>query len=939
MFRLALKRLLHNRSLSALLLLAAVLCVAALSSVPIYTRGVLQKLLRADLEGLQHAGATYPGRIHAELDFFHPAHGDDGFARYQAVDAAIKRLVGDLGVPVLARTEQLTLGPVFFEPRGRPYARRLIKVEALTGLAGHVRITRGRLFGRAGSAALSEAPYEAPYEAIVTEHAVAQLDLRLGATYELDRPSPAGTGPLAVTVVGVFTVADERDPFWFLPLRLYDDSFLVDDERFRRELLHASSEGLKGAQWHYAMDYHHLTVGDLPRVERVIDAYSRRAADVGIRWRVAFRGTLAAYRERAHGLRLTLWFLQVPVLAVLLLFAHAIARARVESERIELATLASRGAHARQLAKRTLVEAGLLAAAGLLVGLPAGLLFSRLLGASTGFLTFVQRQALPVKLTAGACGAGAAGALLFLLAMLGSTLRHVRRTIVQVAIGHQERAIADGTLETGRSGRAAGAGAALIAVALYGLLRASAHGAVLERTGAAGADLPLDPLVFAGAVLFTLGVALLFVAVFPYVARVVFMSGRRIWSPAWYGALARLGRAGGERMGVMLFLTLAFAFGAFFSITARTVNAAVEDRIRYRQGADLVIEPLWRRQPAAAAGGPAGYRYVEPDLQRYGGIDGIGGVTGVLRRPGVTAVIGGGRGTVVELMGVAPDGFAEVAWFRAGLLPAHRNHYLNLLAADPRAMLLSTTLQRAYSIEIGAPVSLNWAGQAPLAGHAAAFVDFWPAYDPHGGHLVVANLAYVHARMQIEPYELWAERAPGIDNRTILDGIERAGVRISALTDTGAQVSAARREPATLGLNGTLTVGFLLVTGIAAATFVIAAAISLRSRQAELGVIRSIGLSRRRVVAMVAWEQLLMALSAVVVGMALGAAAGRIYVPTMQVVATAAERVPPFRVVALRSDFIRLCAIAAATFTAGALVVRGLIGRLRIHQAIRLGQE
>ena len=326
-------------------------------------------------------------------------------------------------------------------------------------------------------------------------------------------------------------------------------------------------------------------------------------------------------------------------------------------------------------------------------------------------------------------------------------------------------------------------------------------------------------------------------------------------------------------MSVMLFLTLAFAFGAFFSITARTVNAAVEDRIRYRAGADLVIEPLWSRQPAAAAGGPAGYRYVEPDLRRYAGIDGIEGVTGVLRRSGVTAVIGGGRGTVVELMAVVPDGFAEVAWFRAGLLPAHRHHYLNVLAADPRAMLLSTTLQRAYGIELGAPVSLTWAGQAPLAGHAAAFVDFWPAYDPHRDHLVVANLAYVHARMQIEPYELWAERARGVDNRTILDGIDRAGVRISALTDTGAQVSAARREPAMLGLNGTLTIGFLLVTGVAAAAFVIAAAISLRSRQAELAVIRSIGLSRRRVVAMAAWEQFLVALSAVVVGVVLGAVA------------------------------------------------------------------
>ncbi len=931
MVRLALKRLTHNGSLSAWLLLAAVLCVAAVSSVPMFTRGVLQKLLRADLERLQHAGPMFPGRIQAEFDFSYPAQDGDRFAQYQAVDAAIAGpFVGDLGLPVLAGTQQLTLGPLFFERRGRPGARRLIKVEALSGLAEHVRITRGRLFGADPTAAAAGGPYEA----IVTEHAIAQLDLQLGATYELDRPSPDGAGRLAVTVVGVFTVADERDPFWFLPLRFYEGSFIVDDDRFRRELLHAGSKGLKAARWQYAIDYHHLTVGDLPRVQRVIDTYGRRAADVHLRWRVAFRDTLVAYRERAHRLRLTLWFLQVPVLTVLLLFTHVIARARVESDRIELATLASRGAHARQLAQRTLLEGGLLAVAALLIGPPVGLALSRLVGASAGFLTFVQRQALPVTLDASAFGAGTAGAVLFLFTMFGTTLRHTRRTIVQ-----QERVVATGTLNRRRTGASTALAASLIAVALYSVLRASSQAAILERTGVAGADLPLDPLLFAGAVLFTLGVALLLVQLFPYLVRLVFAAGRLLWTPALYGALARLSRPGGERMSVMLFLTLAFAFGVFFSITARTVNAAVEDRIRYRAGADLIIEPLWLRQPAAAGGGPTGYRYVEPDLHRYQRIDGIDAVTGVLRRSGVTALIGGGRGTVVELMGVIPDGFAEVAWFRAGLLPAHRYHYLNLLAADPRAMLVSTTLQRAYGIELGAPISLTWAGQAPLAGYAAAFVDFWPTYDPHEEHLVVANLSYVQARMQIEPYELWAKRARVMGNRAILDGMDRAGVRITALTDTRAQVSAARQEPATLGLNGMLTVGFLIVMGIAGAAFIIAVAISLRSRQAELAVIRSIGLSRRRVVGMVGWEQLLMALSAVVAGVVLGSVAGRIYVPAMQVVATAAERVPPMRVVAQRNDFIRLYAIAAVTIAAGALVVRGLIGRLRIHQAIKLGQE
>ena len=931
MVRLALKRLLHNRALSALLLLAAVLCVAAVASVPLFTRGVLQKLLRADLEGLQYAAGLFPGRIHAEFDFAHPAIGSAGFARYQALDAAITdSFVADLSLPVRAETQQLTVGPLFFQRSGRPGPERLIKVEALAGFAEHVRITRGRPFGDGSAGAAAGGPYEA----IVTERAIQQLGLTLGATYELDRPSPDGARPLAVTLVGVFTVADERDPYWFLPLRFYDASFIVDYGRFRRELLHAGSAGLKRARWHYAVDYHQLVVGDLARVLGVIDAYERRAVGSYLSWQVAFRDTLVAFQERAHRLQLTLWFLQLPVLVVLLLFTRGIARARVESDRIELATFASRGAATRQLAQRALVEGGLLAAAALLLGPPVGLVLSRLVGAAAGFLAFVQRQALPVALDASDYGAGAAGAALFLAAMLGSTLRHTRRTIVQ-----HERATAAAAAARRATPLAVGTALGLIAVAFYAVLRAWAQAAILEQTGAAGADLPLDPLLFAGAVLFTLGFALLFVQFFPHLAQLVFRAGRRIWTPALYGALARVSRAGGERTSVMLFLTLAFAFGVFFSITARTVNAAVEDRVRYRAGADLIIEPVWRRQPAAAAGGPVGYRYVEPDLQRYASIDGIEAVTAVLRRSDVTAVVGGGHGAVVDLMGVVPEEFGEVAWFRPGLLPAHRNHYLNLLAVDPRAMLVSTTLQRRYGLERGDPVRLVWAGQAPLEGYAAAFVDFWPTYDPSDAHLVVANLPYLHARMQLEPYELWAERVRGVGNPIILDGIDRAGVRITALADTDAEVRAAQREPSTLGLNGTLTVGFLLVVGIAVAAFIIATAISLRSRQAELAVIRSIGLSRRRVVAMVAWEQLLLALAAVVAGVVLGAVAARIYVPTMQVVATAAERVPPLRVVALQSDFVRLYGVAAVMFTAGALVVRGLIGRLRIHQAIKLGQE
>ena len=61
MFRRILRKMLGNRQMIACLLLGLMLAVAMVSSVPMYTNGVLQRMLEKDLENYQVSTNHFPG--------------------------------------------------------------------------------------------------------------------------------------------------------------------------------------------------------------------------------------------------------------------------------------------------------------------------------------------------------------------------------------------------------------------------------------------------------------------------------------------------------------------------------------------------------------------------------------------------------------------------------------------------------------------------------------------------------------------------------------------------------------------------------------------------------------------------------------------------------------------------------------------------------------
>ena len=938
-----------NRWLVLALLAGSVLSVALLASIPIYTDGVLQRLLTRDLERYQERTGRYPGTTAATYNFYRLVEAPAAKAPFHdsLEQEILTNLVPNLGVPVAAAMKRLTLDYLYDirpqpEESREPTVKKFSRVEAVRELEAHVTVLHGRM--------ARPEPVDGVYEAIVSAEAMQQLELILDRSYllhDLLQEEPR----LTVKVVGVYTKKDPSDLFWFQRFTTFSESFLIDYDTFVRDFLYRPTRNLTNGAWYFALDYHQITLQNVPNLLRRYDEYLRASAERRVELDFGIARLLEEYNRRAAILKITLSFLHVPIVLVLAFFMYMVSQLIVEGDLAEIAVLESRGAAGSQLFTVYLVQSLLLAVAALALGPPLALVIVRFLGAANGFLEFVGRTTLRAHVGLRAYWFALAGAGIFLAATLLPATRAARTSIVELR---------------GRGARARRytfwrryyLDLVLIGVAIYGLVQFQQRREILLLTAATGSDLPLDPLLFLTSVVFILGSGMLALRLFPMLVQALFRSARRRWSPPFYAAFIQVARARGHEQFLMVFLILTLALGIYNSSAARTINRNIEERIYYAAGADLTMQPYFPSDApapgldgAAGLGGPgaappsssASVQYREPPYHPYTELPGLQQTTRVLRQSRAQVSLPGNRRTMAEMMAIVPGEFGKVAWFRRDLLPAHWYHYLNRLSDDPKAMLLSTSIADEYDLKRGDTILVTWQGQDVVDGVVYGFIDFWPAFMPVGGRstpkLVVANFNYIRAKMAVEPYEIWARRDPRTTSAEIYAAIEERELDLVTLQDAALQVIEAKNDPLLQGTNGVLTLGFSVAMLISLVGFVMYWVLTLRARTLQFGVLRAIGMSSRRVLLMLVVEQLLITGAAIAAGVAIGRVAGSLFVPLLQVVYTAADQVPPFRVATEIGDLLRIYVVAGVLLLLGAGLFRTLLARLDIHQALKLGEE
>ncbi|MEZ4618117.1 MAG: FtsX-like permease family protein [Caldilineaceae bacterium] len=120
--------------------------------------------------------------------------------------------------------------------------------------------------------------------------------------------------------------------------------------------------------------------------------------------------------------------------------------------------------------------------------------------------------------------------------------------------------------------------------------------------------------------------------------------------------------------------------------------------------------------------------------------------------------------------------------------------------------------------------------------------------------------------------------------------------------------------------------------------FLLYALFSFRRRFIELGTLRAMGLSPGQMTTFLAWELAFLILLGLLAGTFLGMLISEIFIPYLQVGADPQATTPPFQVQIAWEAIMRIYALFGGLFVVALSVLAALLLRMKIFQAIKLGE-
>ncbi|MDP4088752.1 MAG: FtsX-like permease family protein [Bacillota bacterium] len=974
LIKIVLRKMYKNKGFVLFLLTGLLISSALMSSIPLYTQGVLQKVLVKDMEDFQNKSEIYPGTFSVKIFANDSASTNelkgvkdkDRFLNDRVKDF-YKRLVDNSlsidnymknkfskempldtqAVCSTFTTEPKTIVHDNFQP-GDFDDSTFCRIKTLSDYENHIKLVEGRLPAK-------EKTDEA-YEVLISIGAQEKLQLSLDRVYVMSDTEKKGFEPIKVKPVGVFDQKDDDGIYWSAcNIDTYDESVVMNEQQMLNDVLKVCPTQLDTVNWYYSVDYHKLTLDNNGQVDSACRKIINDLKDIRSTTEVKFElsNIVYGYSSKESRLKDTMWSLDVPVMIMLSIYLFMVSNLIVNKERNEIALLISRGASRLQVVFGYFVEGLILGVIAMALGPILGLYLTKILGASSGFLQFVDREAIYTRLSLESFEYSMLAVVIFLITLLvpaykasnTSIVDHKRKISREKLTAIWQRTYID---------------VVLLVIAAYGYYSFSQRQQNLKLAASSDGSFQIDPLLFFVPVLFILGMSLLCLRLYPLFLKLVYRIGKKFWPPSMYGTLIQVSRSSVSYHFLMVFIMLTLSIGTYSATAARTLNMNGEERIEFKNGADIALNIMWLEQldtedprnilpPSATKKDvPDPPRYIEPPIEDFEKLPGVEHVARVFRHDGVTVSLKGSSNEDVSIMGIDPYDFGNVVLYRNGLLPYHINEYLNLLSAETSACLISTQMSRDTGLRVGDSFTASWGPNSPVVFNVYGIVDYWPSYLPvikpdSGGtepKFMVTNLPYVEDNIWKEPYNIWLKLKPDTDKQEIYNTLAaNPPTIINGIADTEEEIIDLRNDSSQLAINGSLTMGFIISGLICFLGFILYWVLSLKERSLQFGIMRAMGLSSTQLKLMMVWEQVLTSGVAMVVGTLVGLLCSRFYVEFFQLSASYAEQTPPFRVISELADRMKVYGFIGVTMILGLGILIYLLSRIKISNVIKLGED
>lgn len=932
MFTLLFRKMRNTKWMVLCLFVGFLMAAGMMSTVPIYMDASLQRVLIKEMEEYQLDSGIYPGRYIVAASLPIGISTADQHSILDQTPKMVEGRVNRVGIPV-ANHKTVVSDNMQFLVHGD--SSTMVRITGMSGIEDHIEIKQGESFDASG---IDE---DGSYQVIIAEDAAKTLGVVSGGKY-LINPVDTSRESFYITVKGIFVQSDMNDSYWSENLINYVTSVFIPFELYDR-LIEEKHLSIIDLSVNYNLDYHLVNMNNIETISNNLNEDFGYYTDMGYELEMGSSDIISSYVERASSLTAILWAIQIPTMVMLAFYLFMVSQLNVERERNEIAVLKSRGAGGKQIFALYSMEIGLLGLITFILAPFIGLMLCSFLGVSDGFMEFVNRTGIAAKLSFTAFIYSLAAVLVFFITTMLPIIPASKLTIVQ----YKQSKI---KVRKTPIWELCGIDIILIALSItfYFLYTHFTNQAIAEGTFEATGQ--IDPLIFVFSTCLILGLGLLFVRLYPYLLKLINLVGRLFWTPAQYMAVSTVSCAGGskERF-LMLFLILTFAYGLFSANTARAINNNKEDMIYYKNGADVVIKEYWVEQEYTV-GGTTVTSYQERDFSRFEELAGVESATKVLINTEANVTGGSDRISNVTMMAVEPIKFAKTAWIRNDLLPVHFYNYCNALSDFQSGAIIFSSMAEAYGIELGDELNISWRGNSAIPVTVIAIVDYWPGLNPNetsrdegGARLLksfcILNYNYVYSNTTLEPYEVWLKLSEDATSEELYADLEAKRFPIEILKDSSQMMIEEKNSPTLQGMNGGLTLGFIITMIMAIIGFLIYWILSIKGRTLQFGILRAMGMTMREIIGMLAYEQILVSLVSIAMAFVIGGITSDIFVPLFQNMYAVRDQIPPFVVSASGSDYVKIYALIVIMLGGGFAILGSIIKKININKALKLGED
>ena len=919
----------------ACLLLGAVLLFASAVSFPIYRTAVLDRMLDDQFAESYSENGEWP----MQMKFYFQVGKSGNMSSLATKEEGVRSSYAAIGVPEYRTIYYYSTIGTDAEPelsRGED-AEISLRVAMLTELEEHISIIDGSLWQDEDSS-------DNTLDVIVSEETFLASEMIIGDVFAFPMLSPNVKDPIRLRVVGVFDVKDPSDSYWQADTRMFTNTIFVKSNAFLDFFVN-NPERPKFAlncNIYNQFDYMSVEAAEAADISAATESYLNGQYG-SLTSRPRFMEVLDKHESSRRRISVSLLLLEIPLLLLLAAFILMISGQLYSMEENEISMYKSRGASSGQIFILYLFQSIIIAAIASCIGVPIGMFVCRGLGSASSFLEFGIRRELEIRFTEEAFMYALVSAIVCILIMTLPSIGASRLTIV-------------GAKRGGAKGKKAlwekfYLDFLFLGISVYGYYNFSHHTGDLLESALKGES--LDPLLYFSSSLFILGAGMLLIRLRPLIVKGVFVIGKRFFKPATYAAMLESIRSARSQQYISLFVILTVALGMFDAVSARTILENSLANTSYIDGTDIRFREIWYDNSSSRQFDPSiEFKYYEPDYSDYAGFTKFtDGYTRVYLEDGYLKNGSSGRDEV-SIMGIHTKEFGTITDVDDSLLSTPYRQLLNDLALAPKGVLLSVNFRDSMGMAVGDRITFYDKNSVSADATIIGFFEYWPGYEPvsreinasgdiveTSNYMIVANYSLVRKKFGLQPYYVWMGLSDGESPDQFYKWVEESGTPLTYMSDRTKDLEKTVEDPLLQGMNGILTMSFIVMLILCAAGYLIYWVLSIKAREMMLGVLRAMGLHSSEMIGMLSVEQAICGLYSVVAGSAVGFIAYTLFVPMLQTAYSSSAQVLPLVMIREPSDMVKLFVSIGLMLIVSIFVLTIIIKKQNMIRALKLGEE